>query len=81
MLFPPTAPASVDFLSGIIRDAHARSLELLEGLSGDQLMGPRLAVVNPLLWEIGHVAFFHETFILRGLDGRESCAILAIAST
>lgn len=72
MQFPPTAPASTDFLSGIIRDAHARSLELLEGLSGDQLMGPRLAIVNPLLWEIGHVAFFHEAFILGGLDGRDS---------
>ena len=72
MQFPPAAPASSDYLSNIIRDAHARSLELLDGLSSDQLMGPRLEIVNPLLWEIGHVAFFHETFILRGLDKHDS---------
>lgn len=70
MQFPAAAPAASDYLGSIIRDAHARTLELVDGLSGDQLMGPRLATVNPLLWEIGHVAFFHEAFILRGLDGR-----------
>ncbi len=26
--------------------------------------------MNPLLWEIGHLAWFHEHFVLRGLDGR-----------
>ncbi len=28
-------------------------------------MGPRLEVVNPVLWEIGHVAWFHEYWTLR----------------
>ena len=32
-------------------------------------MGPRLDLVNPLLWEIGHVGWFHEYFALRRLDG------------
>lgn len=72
MDFPPAAPAQSDDLGALIRDAHARSLELVDGLAGDQLMGPYLPIVNPLLWEIGHVAFFHEAFILRGLDNRES---------
>jgi iron(II)-dependent oxidoreductase len=72
MQYPPAAPASTDELSTLIRNAHARSLELVDGLSGEQLMGPRLAIVNPLLWEIGHVAHFHEMFILRGLDGDDS---------
>jgi iron(II)-dependent oxidoreductase len=32
-------------------------------------MGPRLTIVNPLRWEIGHVAWFCEKFILRDLYG------------
>lgn len=28
-------------------------------------MGPRLAIVNPLRWEVGHVAFFQEYWMLR----------------
>lgn len=53
-----------------LRDARARTLALLEGLDGEALMGPRLPIVNPMLWEIGHLAWFHEHFVLRGLDGR-----------
>jgi len=33
-------------------------------------MGPRLSIVNPLLWEIGHVAWFQEYWVLRHLNGR-----------
>ncbi len=32
-------------------------------------MGPRLEVVNPVLWEIGHVAWFHEFWTLRHAHG------------
>ncbi len=53
-----------------VKDARRRTLELIQGLSGEQLMGPRLSIVNPLLWEIGHVAWFHERWILRHLDGQ-----------
>lgn len=53
-----------------LRDARARTLALLDGLDGEALMGPRLSIVNPLLWEIGHLAWFHEHFVLRRLDGR-----------
>lgn len=60
---------AADLLAGL-RDARTRTLELVEGLDGEALLGPRLAIVNPLLWEIGHLAWFHEHFVLRGLDGR-----------
>ena len=33
-------------------------------------MGPRLNIVNPVLWEIGHVAWFHEYWTLRHAAGR-----------
>ena len=29
------------------------------------LLGPKLAIVNPLLWEIGHVSWFQEHWCLR----------------
>src|SRR5438132_1704522 len=48
-----------------IRDARARTLEIVADLADDQLMGPRLAIVNPLRWEIGHVAWFQEYWVLR----------------
>jgi len=63
----------------IIRDARARTLELVEGLDADQLIGPKLPTVNPLQWEIGHVAWFYEYFILRRIYGRDK--ILADGDT
>ena len=51
-----------------LQDARGRTIELVHGLDDDQLMGPRLDIVNPLLWEIGHLAWFHEHFVLRRID-------------
>ncbi len=52
-------------LAAWVRDARLRTLELVIDLSDEQLMGPRLPIVNPLLWEIGHVAWFQEKWVLR----------------
>ena len=46
-------------------DVRSRTLELIADLSDDQLMGPQLKIVNPPLWEIGHMAWFQENWILR----------------
>ena len=48
-----------------MEDARARTLTLIQGLDAGQLMGPRLPTVNPLRWEIGHAAYFHEYWVLR----------------
>src|SRR5690242_16937296 len=56
----------------MLRDSRRRTLALVAGLTPEQLIGPRLDIVNPLIWEIGHVAWFHEHFILRHLDARPS---------
>jgi iron(II)-dependent oxidoreductase len=45
--------------------ARRRVLALTEDLEGERLFGPRLAVVNPVLWELGHVAWFQERWCLR----------------
>lgn len=54
-------------LQAMVEDAHRRTLALVGGLSEEQLMGPRLPTVNPLRWEVGHVAHFYATFVLREL--------------
>ena len=60
-----TALVATDDLAAMMYSARQRTLELLDGLSQEQLIGPKLPIVNPILWEIGHVAWFHEHFILR----------------
>ena len=62
-----TQPVAASYLEQIMKDAHTRTLELVAGLDENQLIGPRLQIVNPLRWEIGHVAWFYEKFILRDL--------------
>jgi iron(II)-dependent oxidoreductase len=59
--------ASVDNISSALLDARSRTLALMEGLSEEQLMGEILPIINPLRWEIGHVAYFHETWVVRHL--------------
>jgi iron(II)-dependent oxidoreductase len=53
-------------------DARARTLELALDLDDVQWMGPRLAIVNPMRWEIGHVAWFQELWTLRREHGAPS---------
>ncbi|MEM8844992.1 MAG: selenoneine synthase SenA [Pseudomonadota bacterium] len=48
-----------------LTDAHQRVCTLIDHLSDEQLMGPRLPTTNPLRWEIGHTAYFYEYWILR----------------
>jgi iron(II)-dependent oxidoreductase len=55
-----------------LREARARLLELIADLDDEQMIGPRLAIVNPLRWEIAHVAFFQEFWLLRHLRGHEA---------
>lgn len=52
-------------LSAWVWDARERTCELVADLTDAQLIGPRLPIVNPLLWEIGHVAWFQEKWVLR----------------
>jgi len=54
-----------------VREARARSLTLIDDLSDEQLIGPMQQILNPMLWEIGHVAWFQERWVLRHALGRE----------
>ncbi len=61
---------STEELSAWVRDARGRTYDLVTGLDARELMGPRLPIVNPLLWEIGHVAWFQERWVLRHAGGQ-----------
>lgn len=43
-----------------LKDARRRTLAVAAGLAPEQMIGPYRATVNPILWALGHVAFFQE---------------------
>ena len=53
-----------------LRKTRVHTLELVADLNEEQLIGPRLQIVNPLRWEIGHIAWFQEFWVLRHLDNQ-----------
>src|SRR5881392_4409755 len=63
-----------------LADSRARSARITADFEGPRLLGPRLAIVNPPLWEIGHVAWFQEYWCLRlRPDGTRADSMLANA--
>lgn len=57
-------------LAAWVRDARQRTFDVVADLSDEQLLGPQLRIVNPLLWEIGHVTWFQEKWVLRHAGGQ-----------
>lgn len=58
----------------MLLDSRKRTLELVEDLSDEQMLGPQLKIVNPPLWEIGHLAWFQERWNLRRITDDEFSA-------
>ena len=56
-------------LASWIEDARERTLALVAGLPASARLGPRLTIVNPPTWEVGHVGWFAERWILRHAAG------------
>jgi ergothioneine biosynthesis protein EgtB len=54
-----------------LQEARERTLELVVDLNDEQMIGPRFAIVNPLRWEIAHMSWFQEYWVLRHLRGLE----------
>ncbi|MFT7668987.1 MAG: iron(II)-dependent oxidoreductase [Planctomycetota bacterium] len=61
---------SYELIRGV-QAAHLRTLALTDDLADSQLTVSLVESLNPFLWELGHVAFFCELFLLRELDGGE----------
>lgn len=62
---------SASKLALLIEDAAGRTLAVVRDLSDAELEVPPLETVNPLRWELGHIAFFYDAMVLREL-GRPS---------
>ena len=61
----PESPDPRNALSQQLRDARRRTQLLTGDLEGPQLFGPKIQIVNPVLWELGHIAWFQERWCLR----------------
>jgi iron(II)-dependent oxidoreductase len=72
MISPNRPPPSHSEPASWVQDSRRRTLALIADLDDDQLIGPLLPTVNPLLWEIGHVAWFQEKWVLRNENRRPS---------
>jgi ergothioneine biosynthesis protein EgtB len=55
----------MDYLIGAMKDTRQRTLALVSDLNEEQLRVPLLPIINPILWEIGHVGWFQEKWVLR----------------
>ncbi len=54
-------------LKAYLNQTHNLTLALVENLSDAEWMCSPLEIVNPLRWEIGHIAHFYERFLLKEL--------------
>src|SRR5438552_12963960 len=59
------AELSAAELAPTIYETRQRTLDLVADLTDEEMLGPKLRIVNPPLWEIGHVAWFQEHWVLR----------------
>ena len=62
-------------LKSELRAARERLRAVADDLGGEREFGPKLAIVNPPRWEVGHVAWFQEYWCLRG-GSEERASIL-----
>ena len=61
----PLRNIGVRQLIATMREFRNRLLSLVADLDDEQMIGPRISIVNPPLWEIGHVAWTQEFWVLR----------------
>src|SRR5215475_752695 len=69
LIYRPTSAATADELAAQLCNVRTCTRRATDDLSMRQLMGPMLPIVNPVLWEIGHVGWFHEYWTLRHAHG------------
>ena len=64
--------SSTSGLLAALTDARKRELEIFDGIADSQLLGQKGHFLEPPIWEIGHVGWFQEYWILRHLDRAET---------
>jgi len=71
MTDPRARPTATALLAALL-DARSVELQLLDDLTDAQMLGTRDHFLEPPIWEMGHVGWFQEHWILGHLDGRAS---------
>lgn len=54
-----------DQIAGLLSDARARTLALLEPLTEDDLRRQHHPLMGPIIWDLGHIAHFEELWLLQ----------------
>lgn len=75
----PRTHASMSQLATGLRESLQATLRCQRDLRGSQWLGPYLPIVNPPLWEVGHVAWFLERWCLRRHAGFGAPSLMANA--
>jgi len=52
-----------------LREARARTLELIRPLAREDLSIQHDPLMSPILWDLGHIAHFEELWLTRNVDG------------
>ena len=63
---PESRRLSGGALAAALRDSRSRTIAMVVDLDDAQWAVPEQAGVNPIAWELGHLAWFAEFWILRG---------------
>jgi iron(II)-dependent oxidoreductase len=66
---PSNMPSTSFDLARLLSERRDYELELLDDLTDEQLRGISIREVERPIWEMGHVGWFQEYWILRKLDG------------
>ena len=61
-----------DALAAALRDSRAHTWAMVGDLSDAQWRPPQLPGVNPIAWELAHLAWFAEFWVLRGPHARDA---------
>jgi iron(II)-dependent oxidoreductase len=59
-------------LAAWVADARRQTIESYADLDDAQLAVPYLGTINPPIWELGHVAWFQEYWVLRHVLGQQA---------
>jgi len=68
LLYDPHPPAST--LAQWLEESNGVTRQILASLTPEECLVPQLDILNPPLWEFGHLTWFHEFWVHR--DGQES---------
>src|SRR5947207_13380794 len=70
-MITPEAVTTSKGLLDALRDTRRVELALLDSLTDAQMLGERGHFLEPPIWEMGHVGWFQEYWLLRRLAGAE----------